>query len=419
MVLPNKLAKVLPPLEEIIRKTKGKLDAKDVTLSFSTLIDPHDPDIESTIKLLSPSNLENIPSQESRALSCFICAAVADALGAHTEFSPFCYGNLKDYKFRISKFSEIEATSKRAKIGQWTDDTSMALCVADSLLENQGKFNGIDLRYRFLLWWYFAYNSGCKGGLSFGLGGNIKDSFRDFMKKPAEMTKKDKNNQDNGNGSLMRLAPVPLYFHDSEEKGMEYAKNQSFTTHNGEEAAECCRLLTHLIIQLINRKTEDYKEIFNNLKNFITENQSVGCLSRSEQEKFDEKIHPIKFNKGDEDRNWDWKSENYKYSPYRYTLHPGYFASYCMDALALSLHYAYHSISAEEAILRAMNAGGDSDTVGAITGQIVGAIYGLEKKVMELYKEGVVQWDDWAIATAAYKLFHFEEKNNSLGTEKI
>jgi len=403
-----------PSLADLIKKYKGDIrTVKDNSLSNFTLIDAKDPEIKPTKDLLSPENLKNLTLEQSRALSCFISSAIGDSLGSHTEFSPFDYYS----KINIKHYSDIKEPSPRAKIGQWTDDTSMALCLADSLLENQGNFNGIDIRYRFLLWWHCGYNSGCKGGLSFGLGGNIAQSFRDFHKKQTEMTKKEIKNQDNGNGSLMRLAPVPIFFRNYEIKGLEYAENQSFTTHNGEEASECCKLLTHLIIQLINRKDRKFKEIFDELEKFDTKNPSVKSLACSKKEKFDPNLHPSKFNKTDEDRNWNWKDEKFEISPFRFSLHPGYYASYCMDALALSLHYAYYSTNAYETVLRAVNAGGDSDTVAAITGQIVGAIYGLEKEIMELYEEGVVQWDDWAIAVTAVKLFNFYEKMKSKNKE--
>ena len=409
MVMHNKFIQILPQLTDVIQRCKGKLDAKDSSLSYNTLISPDDPAIKIVKEIINSTNFHNLKIEESRALACFICAAVGDALGANTEFSPFCYQSQKkeDTQFNIKKFGDFEGRDKRSQLGQWTDDTSMALCLADSILLKKGEFDGIDIRYRYLLWWHYAYNSGCKGGLSFGLGGNIAKSFKDFHKNPTALTKKNKANQDNGNGSLMRLAPVPIYFHYDEKKALEFASNQSYTTHNGEEASECCRLMTYLILNLFKRdEKQNFREIFENLKEFKSNVRSVCYMASSCQEKFDEKEHPIKFNQSDRDRNWNWKSEIYEYSPFRYTLHPGYFASYCMDALALSLHYAYHSKSAEEAILRAVNAGGDSDTVAAITGQIVGAIYGLEKNVVDLYIEGVVKWDDYAIATTAYKLFH-------------
>ena len=55
----------------------------------------------------------------------------------------------------------------------------------------------------------------------------------------------------------MRLVPVPIAFHQNVEEGMNYAELSSLTTHDGLEAKECCRLLTYIVIQLINRKNSD------------------------------------------------------------------------------------------------------------------------------------------------------------------
>lgn len=77
----------------------------------------------------------------------------------------------------------------------------------------------------------------------------------DFVKNPSPFTEElDKFN--NGNGSLMRLAPVPIAYHTNLEKGESVATKQSKTTHNGDEASECCRLLTQILVNLINRKEE-------------------------------------------------------------------------------------------------------------------------------------------------------------------
>lgn len=255
----------LPSKNDVILSVQNDLSFKSSLLSSVMLILPSDPDKISIEPLLkSPSS--NI--KESRAISSLICLAIGDSLGCNTEFDNFDYENPLH---NLKNFSDLSKyPSLRAEIGQWTDDTSMALCLADSILETNGKFNGIDLRYRFLLWWHFGYNNGRKGEYSFGLGGNISESFIDFYKSPESeyMERTNKNKDQNGNGSLMRLAPVPIYFHSDEAKGLEYARKQSLATHTGDEAAECCCLLTHLIIRLINRDQKtSHIEIFDDLKN--------------------------------------------------------------------------------------------------------------------------------------------------------
>jgi len=60
-----------------------------------------------------------------------------------------------------------------------------------------------------------------------------------------------------------------------------------------------------------------------------------------------------------------------------------------MDGLCMALHIAYHTNSFLEAVLWAVNMGGDCDTVGAIAGQITGAMYGIDKDMLRLYSEMV------------------------------
>ena len=157
-------------------------------------------------------------SDLSKAMACFIGSAIGDALGAHTEFKKI------DYQRTIYKtINDVRkfCCSSRCKQGQWTDDSSMALCLADSLLVNNFEFNGVDLRTRFLAWWHLGYNNGLQNKTSFGLGGNISQSFYDFYKDCSPKTNIKGNN--NGNGSLMRLAPIPIAFHSNKKKALQYA----------------------------------------------------------------------------------------------------------------------------------------------------------------------------------------------------
>ena len=141
--------------------------------------------------------------------------------------------------------------NERGEVGVWTDDCSMALCLADSLLSTKLVFDPLDLRLRFMLWIDYGLNNGGRP-YSIGLGGNIAQSMYNFLKVQAPYTEElDKFN--NGNGSLMRLGPVPIAYHRDIERAMEVALQQSKTTHNGDEAGECCRLLASIISNLINR----------------------------------------------------------------------------------------------------------------------------------------------------------------------
>ena len=101
------------------------------------------------------------------------------------------------------------------------------------------------------MWLSHGLNNGGRP-YSIGLGGNISISMHEFEKKQTEYAiEGDKFN--NGNGSLMRLAPLPICFCSNINEALKYSGLQSRTTHNGEEAQECCRLLAALIVNLTNR----------------------------------------------------------------------------------------------------------------------------------------------------------------------
>merc|ERR1712087_620639 len=126
------------------------------------------------------------------------------------------------------------------------------------------------IRVRFWNWWNNGYCNAFRldksgnNSSSVGLGGNISKSIysMEHGKKPTPRYMASGN--DSGNGSLMRLAPIPVFFshfHGSEDLvqvAMHYAKESNFTTHPGHIAAEACALMSYVIIHAINRKHGQY-----------------------------------------------------------------------------------------------------------------------------------------------------------------
>jgi len=295
----------------------------------------------------------------------------------------------------------------------------MSLCLADSLISH-GELNHKDLRLRFLLWWYFGYNNAFRDDErrgncgSVGLGGNISSSFLEFLKIQTGFTTAG-DVYTSGNGSLMRNAPIPIFFHHDPELAIKMASDQSRTTHQGTEAAECCRLLTYVCLRgfygngtkdFLNEDfidSEDFK--FNDqitIPKFQTDVYSIQCLASSQQEK----KHKENKNFNLQDRNWNWKSEDFKYSESRSKEQPGYVGSYAMDALSMALHCVFTTSSFEDALLKSANLRGDSDTVSAITGQIAGSIYGVSCIPPE-WIHTLQQWDRRGdIVLKSYLLFH-------------
>jgi ADP-ribosylglycohydrolase len=280
----------------------------------------------------------------------------------------------------------------------------MSLCLAESLLAH-GALQPHDLRLRFVLWWHlgycnaFGYDAQRVHRGSVGLGGNIGASFDEFLERETLFTSAGDRNT-SGNGSLMRLAPVATLFAKAGEResaaerydaAMSVAYWQSKTTHQGDEAAECCRLMTFVLLSLIDaaERGESAKDVLAALPGtFTTPLYSVRCLAAS----LCEERCAANASAELKDRDWNWRADKYRFSPTRARMQPGYIGSYCMDALAMALHCAWATDSLPAAMLKCANLRGDSDTTTAITAQIVGAMYGFDA-IPGDWLSHVEQWD--------------------------
>ena len=292
------------------------------------------------------------------------------------------------------------------QMGQWTDDTAMALCLADSLLAHNG-LHPRDLRLRFLAWWRLGYNNAFRldadrarlwgSRASIGCGGIVGESLQEFRKDAADYTKTGTIHS-SGNGSIMRNAPVPILYHRDIDVAMEAAWRQSKTTHQGDEAADCARLLTWICVNAI--VSGSGKRVLQNLDDFPARFYSTKCLAQSQQEErcTDNAEADLA------DRDWRWRRSSYRYSPKRAKADPGYAGSYAMDCLAMALHCVHVTDSLESALLHAANLCGDADTVAAVTGQIAGAIYGASA-VPRSWRQHLQRWDDGDIPRRAWLLF--------------
>jgi ADP-ribosylglycohydrolase len=334
--------------------------------------------------------------KEKRAIGSMLGMAIGDAMGARYEFQPYRYG-VQDLKDMGNK----DFSNFGMEPGQWTDDTSMGLCLADSLIMNKGKLDQDDLMHRFLCWWNGGYNNAFRFQSiprhSVGLGGNISLSFKEYKKhQTPETSAGDKNTS--GNGSIMRNAAVPVCFYYDMKLACDMARKQSLVTHQGVEARECCALLTHIIVKIFNN--EPLLQILDNLgKTFETKVDSVKYLASHKQEG------------NDENRNWDWTVPQYHYSPERSHKHPGYVGSYAMDNMAMSLNTIYNTKNFRDALIRIVNIRGDSDSVASVVGQIAGAYYPIEEIPGDWIK-AIYQWDHGDIALKGYMLSRLKDNQS-------
>ena len=134
----------------------------------------------------------------SRARGALVGLAVGDALGTTHEFQPA--GSFEPITGMVG------GGGFGLEPGQWTDDTSMALCLADSLLA-QGRYDSFDVMERYERWYSEGYRSST--GVCFDIGNQVSRALWDFRANPRVPVDAVRTTSA-GNGAIMRLAPVVI-----------------------------------------------------------------------------------------------------------------------------------------------------------------------------------------------------------------
>src|ERR1039457_4118532 len=158
-------------------------------------------------------------TRDDRAVGALLGLASGDAVGTTLEFrAPGTFTPITDM---------VGGGPFRLKPGQWTDDTSMALCLAESLIECRG-FDPVDQLQRYVRWWRKGHLSST--GICFDIGNTTASSLRRFEKTgEPHCGSTDRNSA--GNGSIMRVAPVPLFFANDPPTAIARSGESSRTTH--------------------------------------------------------------------------------------------------------------------------------------------------------------------------------------------
>lgn len=411
---------------EQVRKVLDRIDLERDEASIQIVSGPRDDLNEYSIfaevpleykarlvrKVVSDSTID-------RVMGSMCGMAVGDMLGHPFEFLPAQNEPTgPHFDLRTMKFIQ-ESNAFHLERGQWTDDASMGLCMADSLIVRQ-RFDPGDMRVRFWCWWNRGYNNAFRKdktrSSSVGLGGNIAKSLmalsrlrRGHPVPPAF----EARTEDAGNGSLMRLTPVPLYMHSTSwQEVHDSARISSYTTHPGIIAAEACSLLAHLIVKAVNLPDGqiDAKQF---LEEATVEYFDVSGLREKsgwgyDQMKWLVTSSPVNAT----EKCWDWKSERIDItgtlrargrSYNGYPVSAGYFGSYSLDGLALALWSVYHTNDFNEAVTRSVNLLGDADSHGSITGQLAGALYGY-RTIHPQFLKWLNKWDDHEFALRGFLL---------------
>ncbi|CAF0771162.1 unnamed protein product [Didymodactylos carnosus] len=313
---------------------------------------------------------DNIPLD--KIVGSLLGLAVGDALGAHAEFRPHNFLQENPVKDLVG------GGTWGLKGGQWTDDTSMALCLSVSLIVNED-FYAYDQLVRYKWWWKHGYMSST--GKCFDIGSATRRALEEFTQRQVQLAQQlnvqadvildnlpkhrveskkfnaDCSSSDGaGNGALMRLAPIPLFFCRSELAATVHAGKSARLTHGDRKAVDVCRFYSLLICCAIK--------------------------GYSRTELLDDNLYQRAWNAG-----WFGKEslheEVIRVAQGSYKKKGGYQdgirgKGYIVQSLEAAL-WAFWSDDGlfRKGILLAVNLGDDTDTTAAIYGQLAGACYGV------------------------------------------
>lgn len=289
--------------------------------------------------------------------------AVGDALGTTLEFNP------------PGSFNPIHDMTGgghfHLKPGQWTDDTSMALCLAESMIEKKG-FDPVDQTERYLRWWREGYLSST--GKFFDIGGTVRAALERF-ERIHEPYCGPTDPYSAGNGSIMRLAPVPLFYARNPEEVIEKSGESSRTTHGTPAAIDACRHLGALIIGALQGVDKDrlLSDHYTPVPGYWAGKPLVKEIDEIASGSFKRKNPPEIQGSG-----------------------------YVVQSLEAALWAFYHGKSFKDGCLLAVNLGDDADTTGAVYGQLAGAFYG-EREIPEDWRTKISHHD--LIISFAERLF--------------
>jgi ADP-ribosylglycohydrolase len=251
-----------------------------------------------------------------RSIGALLGLAIGDALGAPFE------GVGRDSYPRVSEYAS--GGVHRIARGAWTDDTAMAICLAESLLA-VGRIDERDLLARFLRWYRAGENSAT--GVAIGISEKTRTTLEIFERSGRIDAAADVENA--GNGAIMRLAPIAIYFRERPAEVRRSAMRQARATHTGEPALEAAGLFAELLVTGL--RTGDPDVV------------SRAAANGTHRGKTREQISS---------------------------------APRAVDTLEAALWCLDRASDFETAVIEAVNLGGDSDTIGAVAGQLAGAVFG-------------------------------------------
>lgn len=273
-------------------------------------------------------------SEHDRFRGCLLGLACGDAVGATVEFRP---------RGTFPPVTDMTGGGPfHLEPGQWTDDTSMALCLASSLIET-GDFDPRDQMERY--WRWYSRGELSSTGYCFDIGNATQAALLRFHEN-GEPYSGSTHPHSAGNGCLMRLAPVPMYAYPDLSLAIQLSGDSARTTHAAPECVQASQFfgaILHQALAGLDQNTILFDLDFPAAWTAALSPRLNGIVWGDYRDKTEDGIHG---------------------------------GGYVVECLEAALWCFHQTSDFREAILKAVNLGDDADTTAAVCGQLAGAFYG-------------------------------------------
>ncbi len=273
---------------------------------------------------------------------------IGDAVGVPVEF----YIREKLKKSPVTDM--LGGGNRRLPAGTWSDDSSMLLCTLQSIVDRE-KIDYTDMMSKFLRWAQEDYMT--PHGKTFGMGQIVLKAILNFSKGIEASDCGSGGERDNGNGSLMRILPIALYINFKSmqscytlDEKLSIIHQSSAITHSHQRSQIACGIYYFIVQELLTKQS--VSSILIALK------RARDYYKDYEEAKYFARIFSTDFRKTQEE---DIES-----------------SGYVVHTLESALWCLLNSTDYKDCVLKAVNLGGDADTIAAIAGGLAGILYGEE-----------------------------------------
>lgn len=302
--------------------------------------------------------------------------AVGDALGVPAEFKS------REELKRHPITDMVGNGSHNVPAGTWSDDSSLAFCLAEALTQ---EFKLETVAQNFQNWLYHNYWTPL--GDVFDVGIATNKAIANLSKGIEPELAGGANEGDNGNGSLMRILPLAFYITNKTlAERFDIIKAVSSVTHRHIRSVIACFYYVEFALGLL--ITKDRFAIYKQLKTVVTDHLHTIGIDPSEIQLFDRLLV----------KNIDWLPEDQIHS-----------SGYVVHTLEASIWCLLKTDSYKQAVLKAVNLGEDTDTTAAVTGGLAGLLYGIDQIPGEWVSKLARREDIEDLAKRIYEKFAVHE----------